>query len=568
MLSGSAVAGQVSPSRLINADREPQNWLMVHGTYDANRFSRLTQILRDNVKDLRVAFAFPLGGNVRVGAFGAATNQGNALVNDGFMYVANGWGTLFKLDVRDGVQAKIQWVFDPGVDASDVLLPVNRGIALWRDKVYLATQDGRLIAVNEETGEVDWEVSVRNEEGTAGQFFSDAPLVVEDMVLIGQSAGDFGTRGWLGAYDAATGDARWRVWAVPAPGEPGSETWMDDHNAYLTGGGGLWLTGSYDPESKLTYWGTGNPAPMYDPEFRPGDNLFTNSVLAVNVESGKLDWYYQYTPGDYLDYDEIGIHLLYDVEVAGRNRKMVGHFGRNGFYYGLDRLNGEFIHGAQYVNELTWTEGLDPKTGKPLGYNPNARLQEYVPGLAPRRGRAAVLTCPNIQGGVNQWPTSYNPDLMRAYGAGVEGCSEITNEAMDETKDYRGQLLIGGNAVAPNRQTGAITAVDVTTGQVVAKANLPYPNYAGVMSTRGGITFSGQLDGSVMAHDAETLELLWSMNVGTPFKGPPISYSVDGKQYIAVIAQGGSGALGGAALFNATELANQQAASILWVFSL
>ena len=562
-----ASAGNVNYNRLVNADREPQNWLMVHGTYDAKRFSALDQINRDNVKDLRVSWAFPLGGTDRLTAFGGATNQGNPLVEDGFMYVANGWGTVFKLDIRDGKQGKIVWMFDPGVDSSGVLLAINRGLGLWKDKVILSTLDARLIAINTESGEVDWETSFVHED-RPGEFFDDAPLVVDGMIIVGQSAGDLGTRGWIVGVDAETGAEVWRFNTVPTPGDPGSETWLDDHNAYLTGGGGIWLTGSYDPESRLTYWGTGNPAPMYDPEFRPGDNLYTDSLVALNTDTGNLDWYFQYTPGDYLDYDEIGIHLLYDTEIDGVMRKVVGHFGRNGFYYNLDRVNGEFISANQYVNELNWTDGIDPKTGKPLGYNPQARLQEYKPGFAPRRGRAAVLTCPNIQGGVNQWPTSFNPDLGIAYGAGIEGCSEITNEPMDEEKDYRNQLLIGGNAVSLDRQTGSISAVDVSTGKTIAKANLPFPNYAGVMSTRGGLVFSGQLDGTMMAHDAETLELLWSMNVGTGFKAPPISFSVNGKQYIGIIAMPGTGVIGGAAAFNAPELANLQAASILWVFSL
>ncbi len=540
---------------------------MVHGTYDANRFSRLNQINRDNIGDLKVALAFPLGGTDKTTAFGGATNQGNPLVDDGFMYVANAWGKVFKLDMRSGNQAKIVWMFDPDVDPSTVILGVNRGIALWKDKVILSTLDARLIAINTESGDVDWETSVADDE-VPGQFFSDAPLVINDHVIIGQSTGDFGTRGWVGSFDAATGKEVWRTYAVPAPGEPGSETWLDDHNAYLTGGGGMWLTGSYDPATNLTYWGSGNPAPMYDPEFRPGDNLFTNSLLALNASTGNLDWYFQYTPGDYLDYDEIGVHLLYDAEIDGDTRKVVGHFGRNGFFYSLDRVSGQFIHGNQYVDKLTWTAGLDPKTGKPLGYDPSAPLQEYRAGGAPRRGAEAISTCPNIQGGVNQWPTSYNPDLKRAYGAGIEGCSDITTEAMDEAKDYRGQLLIGGSAVSPDRQTGSISSVDVSTGKVVAKAKLPFPNYAGVLSTRGGLVFSGQLDGAFTVHDADTMELLWSINVGTGFKAPPISYSIDGKQFIAIIAHPGTGTIGGAAAFNAPELANMQDASVLWVFSL
>ena len=228
-------------------------------------------------------------------------------------------------------------------------------------------------------------------------------------MLVANGAGDLGTRGWIAALDVKTGNELWRWYVVPKPGDPGSETWKDHNNAWKTGGGGIWQTGSYDPGTRLTIWGTGNPVPQYDPQSRPGDNLYTDSVVALDIDTGKLVWYYQYTPNDSWDYDEIGTHLLYDTVINGENRKVVGHFGRNGFFYSLDRNNGSFIKGAQYVNDLNWTKGLDPKTGKPLEYNPSLDVQTYVPEARALRGDGQKRACPTWHGGVAHQPAAYNP---------------------------------------------------------------------------------------------------------------------------------------------------------------
>ena len=371
----------VSKDRLINSANEPQNWLMMNGDYGSTRYSKLAQINRDNVKNLRMVWAMALRGMQDIGQNGPE-NEVNPLIDNGFMYTSDGWGTVYKIDVRSGDHGEFAWIADPGVK-HEGNLPRTRGIALWEDLVINNLPDGRVIAINRDSGEIVWDKQIAkvNEFGTKERFNS-APVTAEGKVLVANGAAGGGTRGWLAALDARTGNELWRWYAVPKPGEPGSETWKDKNNAWKTGGGGLWQTGSYDPVNKLTIWGTGNPVPEFDPQARPGDNLYTNSAVALDVNTGKLVWYYQYLPNNSWDYDEVGVHMLYDVNVNGEMRKVMGHFGRNGFFYTLDRANGSFIKGGQYVNDLNWTKGLDPKTGKPIEYDPRPRRAEIRAGSA------------------------------------------------------------------------------------------------------------------------------------------------------------------------------------------
>jgi alcohol dehydrogenase (cytochrome c) len=292
----------------------------------------------------------------------------------------------------------------------------------------------------------------------------------------------------------------------------------------------------------------GNSVPMFDPEYRPGDNLYSNTALALDIETGKLVWYFQYTPGDYFDFDETGSHLLIDREINGEKRKVVAHFGRNGFFYRLDRTNGSFIGAKEYVEKLSWTKGIDQNTGKPLGYDPSADVQEYVKGIVPRRdGPDRVTSCPHVQGGVNYWPTAYNPDLKLAYGASIEACQDIIlrgqgqGELLDSFREFRGAgepFLAGGVAVR-GRQKGALLALDVATGTAATKVSLEYPNYSGILATRGNLIFTGHMDGDFSAYDAATLSELWKINLGVEFQAPPMTFAVNGKQYVAIMGGGG-----------------------------
>ena len=434
------------------------------------------------------------------------------------------------------------------------------------DNVYENLIDGRVVAFNQETGETVWDMQIarttlgyENLEGgpaaadlLAGEGFTAAPLAVEGKILVGQSRGDWATRGWLAAIDADTGQELWRTYMVPAPGQPGAETWLDDHNAWRTGGGSLWTTGSYDPATHLTIWGTANPVPMFNPEFRPGDNLFTNSAVAIDVNTGEMVWYFQYTPNEQYDYDENGVHFLYNVNVDGQERLGVGHFGRNGFFYQLNRQTGEFINATQWVADLNWTAGIDDKTGHPIEYDPTVAIQNYAVRALPDADR--VLTCPSGTGGVRWQPPAFNPITNVAYIGGTDSCGVTGNTVVEPLGPAGGNpggpaaifLPAGGANNVPARtadnpgtyRTGVITGIDVTNNQTVARVTFAQENLAGLLDTAGGLLITGQQDGSFVVYDDSTLELLYTFYVGAVIQSPPITYSVDGRQYIAVIASG------------------------------
>ena len=563
--AGMGIADEVTPERLLAAGTEAEagNWLMVHRTYDSNRYSSLDEINAGNVAGLHLAMAAPIGG-IEPSGFGQGSMEPTPLVDNGFLYVSDPWGTPYKFDLSSGVTARPVWICDTGIDkdpSSGVLL-ANRGLALVSNNVITVLNDGRVVACDSETGDIAWEQQVATDPG---EGFTNSPLVIGDKILVGQSYGDWATRGWIAALSAETGEELWRFYTVPEPGQPGSETWLCDQtgnpDCWRTGGGAPWVAGSYDPESNTTFWGTGNPVPMYDPEYRPGSNLYTNSTVALDADTGELKWYFQYTPGDYMDYDEVGPQLLLDTTIDGEDRKVLAHFGRNGFFYTLDRTNGAYINSGQYVNNLTWTAGIDPKTGLPVEYDPEAALQTYAMGPINRAG-ATATTCPNIQGGTNFFPTAYNPNLGIAYAVGIEGCSDLSVREVDAADVMPGETFIGGSGINSGVQTGAIYAIDVATSTMVATHDTPYPMYSGVLAT-ADLLWAGHSDGTFAAYDATTLDVLWSINVGTPFTAPPIAFAVDGKEYIAIIG----GGIGIAAMGHA-ELADIPTANMLWVFAL
>ncbi|MGD0908786.1 MAG: PQQ-binding-like beta-propeller repeat protein [Candidatus Acidiferrales bacterium] len=529
----------VNKDRLINAQNEPQNWLMMNGDYGATRYSKLSQINRENVKNMRMVWALALGGMQDIGQNGPE-NEVNPLIDNGFMYTTDGWGTVYKIDARDPNRGQFVWVTDPGVKHAGNF-PRTRGLALWEDLVFANLPDGRVIALKRDTGEILWDkvLASTNEFGTRERFVT-APLAVEGKVLISNGAGDAGTRGWIAALDARTGNELWRFYVIPKPGDPGSETWKDKNNAWKTGGGGIWQTGSYDPATRLTIWGTGNPVPQYDPQARPGDNLYTDSAIALNIDTGKLAWYYQYTPNDSWDYDEVGVHMLYDTIINGQMRKVVSHFGRNGFFYSLDRTNGKFIKGAQYVNDLNWTKGLNPETGKPIEYDPKLDIQVYDPVARTLRGDPEKRTCPTFHGGIAHQPTAYNPVKHIAYGVGIEGCFSQNGAAVAYLSPNGGidQKNSQKRTYSSDLYYGSVTAFDTIAHKVVAKAVTDIEIRSGATDTAGGLVFTALQDGWVVAYNDDTLEQLWRFNVGSALKGAPVTYSIGTKQYLAVQASG------------------------------
>jgi alcohol dehydrogenase (cytochrome c) len=549
MLAGPAFAEDVTQSRLENADSEPENWLIGFQNYSSHRYSRLDEINRDNVGDLHVAFVLP----VTTGLIGRNSMdlENHPLVDDGMMYYDDAGGIIFKVDVSSGIRGSVVWRADAAVSKDESSR--SRGMAMWGNAVYHNLTDGRVVAVDRDSGEFIFDVQIARVEhpGHSGvnleeESFTAAPLAAEGRILVGNSAGDSGTRGWLSAVDATTGEALWRTYSVPGPGEPGHETWADDHGAWKTGGASFWTTGSYDVAQRLTIWGGAQPVPMHDPQFRPGDNLYSNSAIAFNIDDGAIEWYFQYVPNESWDYDEQGVHLLVDAPYNGEPRQQVIHWGRNGFVYQLDRTNGEFINAAQFVDEVNWTAGIDPKTGKPVEYDPSLVIQEYVPEFRMMRDEAqGPVICPHRLGGVRWQPPAYNPDTQISYVGSRDGCASFENIPVIARADGGvdgggpgGNAGINRPAIKDFGMHGLLAALDVTTGQIIARLPTHYDNESGVLATAGGLVFTGTVDGTISAHNSETLEQLWSFNTGYGIKSPLISYAVDGKQYIAILAGG------------------------------
>lgn len=530
----SAVASEVTEQRLNNPDKEPQNWLTVNKDYASHRFSELNQINKTNAKDLKVAFTVALGGVQGVGYNPLGGHQSTPLVNDGSMFAVDGFGAVYKIDVRDPAKARIAWVMDPGTNKADLMVASNRGVALYKNFVISVTGDCKVNWTNADTGELVKTVQFDNLKESHCAL-TTAPLVIGNKVIVGGSGGDRGARAHIDAFNAETGEHLWKTYTVPAPNEPGGETWKGNNNAWQHGGGSFWVTGSYDPDTKLTIWGTGQPVPMFDPEYRPGDNLYTNSSIALDTDTGKMKWYFQYTPGDFLDFDEVGINQLINTKIDGEDRRIVAHFGRNGFFYTIDRTNGQYIASQQYAQKVGWTDGIDPKTGKPVEYDAGKDLQVYKIGKPSRREQGRLVSCPNIQGGVNYFPTTYSPRTHLSYGGGIEGCSNVD---IDPSNDASGPFWLGGSYVNAEQVKGSVTAMDPSTDKKVAQQSMDNPITSGVTSTAGGLILTTTTDGTVFVLDDETLKPLWSFNTGSFSSAPPMTYAVNGKQYIAVLIGG------------------------------
>jgi alcohol dehydrogenase (cytochrome c) len=569
-----APAADMTNERALNPQREPQNWILHHGNYQGHRFSALKEINTDTVKNLKPVFTVALGGFQSGGRYAFGNLEATPLVEDGIMYVPDGWGSVYAIDVTAGKKGIIKWKMDPGTDrawAGDVACcgVNNRGVALWKDKVISIALDGRMFAINKATGEAVWERKIA--EPALGETLTIAPLVIRDTAIVGAAGGEFGIRGYIDATDLNTGKQAWRTFTIPGTGEPGNETWKDGKERWKHGGGSIWETATYDPDTDTFYQGIGNAGPDWDPEYRPGDNKWAASVLAVNPNDGKIKWGYQYTPNDPYDFDEISEHPIINAKVNGEDRKLVVHAARNGFYYALDRTNGSFIAGKQYVDQLNWTPGLDPKTGRPLNYDPAGGMQVYAEGSHGTRAKpSSDKLCPAHTGGKNWQPTAYNPELGLLYIPSIEGCDFIDTVEQKDFVDQGGtakprERFSGGGTKIKERLYGALKAIDPITGDIKANLKLAYPNYSGALATAGNLVFIGLPDGTFSAHDARTLQELWSFNTGTGINAPPISYSVNGKQYVAVL-------VGSRQSVNvipySPELKNTSTASMLFVFAL
>ncbi len=499
---------QVTFERIRHAEREPGNWLTYSGDYSAHRYSALDQITSRNVKNLRPLWVH------QIDALDKA--ETTPLVVDGVMYVTESPSNVIALDTRTG---RPMWSFFRAVP-KDIRIccgQVNRGVALLDDLVFVGTVDAHLIALDRKTGAVRWDVTVADYK--TGHAITAAPLAVKDKIVIGIAGGEFGIRGFVDAYDAETGKHAWRFWTVPAKGEPGNETWAGD--SWKTGAASTWITGSYDPDLNVIYWGTGNPGPDWNGDVRAGDNLYSDCLVALDADTGKLKWHFQFTPHDVFDLDSTEVPVLFDGMFHGSPRKLVLFANRNAFYYVLDRENGNFLHARPYAKQ-TWAEQLDDK-GRPV----------RAPGIEPTEEGLKIY--PHPAGGTNWYSPSYSPKNNLFYVAAREsGGLYFKGEA-----DYKpGAEFNGGGMrnLPGDPGFGAIRALDPTTGELRWQYELLSPPWAGVISTAGGLVFGGCDEGYFFALDSATGKALWRFQTGGKIVSNPISYLSEGKQRVAIAA--------------------------------
>lgn len=502
------LAGQVPYERIAGSAAEPGSWLTYSGNYAGHRYSPLKQIDRANVGKLKLAWMYQTND----------LNQFEAspIVAGGLMYISEPPSNAAALDLRTG---RPIWLYRRAIP-SDVRAccgQVNRGLAILGNTLYLATLDAHLLALDAKTGHLLWDRTVADYK--TGYSLTAAPLVVRDKVIVGMAGGEYGVRGFVDAYDAKTGKQAWRFWTVPGPGEPGHETWSGD--SWKTGAATTWTTGSYDPALNLIYWGTGNPGPDYDGDVRGGDNLYADSVVALDAGTGKLKWYFQFTPHDTHDWDATQTPILFDDEFRGTPRKLMAFANRNGFFYVLDRQSGEFLLGKPFAKQ-TWAKGLDDH-GRPV----------LNPALDPRPEGATVY--PGVHGGTNWFSPAYHPGLKLFYVAmREEGTTFYRATTEYKTGTY---YTAGGIHGLPKVEpSGAVEAIDPVTGEKRWEFPLHSPPWAGLLATAGGLVFGGTNEGNVFALDAESGKPLWNFQAGAPAQGSPVSYEFEGKQYVALTA--------------------------------
>jgi alcohol dehydrogenase (cytochrome c) len=483
------------------------DWLTYSGSYRGDRFSPLAQITPGNVKQLRPMWLYQPPGS---GAL-----EVTPIVANGLMYVSTGYpATVVALDLKSG-RSVWEWSRPIPDTIHNLGFPrVNRGVAVLDGMVYVGTLDCDLVALDARTGVKRWEAHVA--DNATGHAITAAPLAVDGKVIVGVSGGEAGIRGFLDAYDARRGTRLWRVWTVPARGEKGNDTWEGE--SWVHGGAPTWLTGSYDPALKLLYWGTGNPGPDWNGDVRRGDNLFSCSLLAIDVDSGTLRWHFQFTPHDVHDWDANQIPVLVDAEIDGRPRPLVVTANRNGFFYGLDRRTGEFLFGVPYARQ-TWARGLDA-SGRPV----------LIPGMEP--SEKGTLVYPSLQGSTNWASPAYSPKLQMFYVP----VREMGSYYYKADVEYRaGTYFTGGNErVLGEEAWGAVRALDVVTGKKMWDFRLPSPSWAGVLATAGELVFSGSNEGNFFALDARTGKPLWQFQTGGPIRSGPVSFMADDRQMIAV----------------------------------
>ena len=538
ILIGPGVAGlsaQVPYERVLDAAQTPADWLTYSGNYSSQRYSELDQVTPDNVGDLQLEWVYqsPVSGPW----------EASPIVVDGVMYLTQRPNDILALDARSG---RVFWVYEyPTSEHTACCGANNRGVAILDGRLFMATLDGHVVALDASTGAELWNVEVA--EAELGYSFTLAPLVVKDKVIVGTGGGERGIRGYISALDAATGEEVWRFYTIPGPGEPGHETWEPcppnpttycDPEAWMHGGASAWLTGSYDPELNQTYWGIGNPGPDFNREQRPGDNLYSDSVVALDADTGELRWYFQFTPADPYDFDAVQIPVLADIERNGVMFRVMLWANRNGFYYVLDRRTGRFLTGQPFVS-VNWAEGLDD-SGRPI--------ETPQPPGEP--------TYPGVQGGTNWYSPSFSPrtELMyipawESYGTVFRGVPQeyevggsftagrlTTYTEVPDAPTVPGLTRGPINTWTDEAARGTVLAVDALTGERQWTFEMTDVISSGILTTASDLLFTGARSGYFQAIDARTGDLLWRTNLGGQLVNGPVTYEVDGKQYLAVIA--------------------------------
>ena len=507
--SSSTGVATVSSEDLL-AQPVADNWTSYNGDYTGRRFSRLGQITPSNVGQLRAAWVFHPGNSRLL--------EVTPVVVRGIMYVTSS-NDVFALDAKTG---RTLWHYQRPVSSGlldDAAAHKNRGVAVWKDFVYSETDDAHLLCLDARFGGLIWDIQYAEKEKHYGA--TSAPLVINGTVIVGTSGGDSGVRGFLEAHDAVTGKLKWHLWTIPGPGEFGSDSWPRD--AYLYGGATTWMPGTYDPELNTLYWTTSNAAPDFLGDTRPGDNLYTACVLAIDPDTGKMKWYFQFTPHDLYDYDANETPVLVDLKENGETRKLLAQANRNGFFYLLDRTNGKFWSAKPFVERLNWAKSIDP-TGRPV-----------LSGLIPTKDGTRI--CPGMTGATNWFSPSYNPDTQIFYVMALEGCS-VLFASPEPFK--RGQTYYNTGAKIPpgEHNQKILLALSVRDGKTLWR----YPqagrgdSWGGTLATATGLVFFADDTGSFEAVDGSSGRALWHFNTGQGMHASPMTYSVDGVQYVAIAA--------------------------------
>ncbi len=510
--------GHPATSSAIDAGKEDaasagklgKNWPSYNGDYSGQRYSSLSGINATNISKLRAAWIFH--------ADNASRLEVTPVAQDGVMYVTAS-NNLTALDARTGRELwkHVRPVSSGLID--DAAAHKNRGVALWQHRVYMETDNAHLLCLDQRSGRVLWDTPYADPK--KGYGATSAPLVIKDEVIVGTSGGDSGVRGFLAAYDAATGEMLWKFWTIPAPHEFGSSSWPGD--SYLHGGGTTWMPGTYDPESNTLYWVTSNPGPDFVGDTRPGDDLYTDCVVALNADTGALKWYFQFTPHDLYDYDANETPVLIDVDEHGERQKLLVQANRNGFLYILDRTSGRFLRATRFLDEVTWAKGVDP-SGRPI-------LSGKIP--TPEGTRI----CPGIEGATNWYSPSYSPETRMFYFLASENCSVFFSKP---SKYSEGETFYatGTKQIHTEKQQRLLLAYSIPDG-TMAWRNPQVGNgnsWGGTLATAGGVVFFGDDSGSFAAVEARTGRPLWDFNTGQSIHASPMSYAVDGEQYLAIAA--------------------------------